>query len=71
MEPIGVISKVDGPTQWCAGMAIIGKEDGAIRICVDLKPLNQNVLCKVDNVHPLPKVDDILAQLRGAQLYSK
>ena len=68
MESIGVISKVDVPTPWCAGMVVVGKKDGTIRICVDLKPLNQNVLREV---HPLPKVDDTLAQLAGAQLFSK
>ena len=59
MESIGVISKVDEPTPWCAGMVVVPKKNGAIRICVDLKPLNENVLREV---HPLPKVDDTLAQ---------
>ena len=44
------------------------KNEGAIRICVDLKPLNDNVLREV---HPLPRVDDILAQLTGAKVFSK
>ena len=37
-------------------------------ICVDLKPLNQSVLRKV---HPLPRVDETLAQLSGAKIFSK
>ena len=37
MESIGVISKVDKPTPWCAGMVVVPKKDGKIRICVDLK----------------------------------
>ena len=40
----------------------------AIRICVDLKCLNQNVLREV---HPLPKVDNTLAQLSGATIFGK
>ena len=68
MEQMGVISKVDQPTQWCAGMVVVPKKEGAIRICVDLKPLNENVLREV---HPLPKVDDTLAQLSGATIFSK
>ena len=55
MESIGVISKVDEPTPWCAGMVVVPKKEGAIRICVDLKPLNENVLREV---HPLSKVDE-------------
>ena len=68
MESMGVISKVDSPTPWCAGMVVAPKKSGAIRICVDLKPLNQNVMREV---HPLPKVDNTLAQLTGAKLFSK
>ena len=68
METMGVISKVDIPTPWCAGMVVAPKKSGAIRICVDLKPLNQ---CVLREVHPLTKVDDTLAQLTGAKLFSK
>lgn len=39
-----------------------------MRICVDLKPLNQSVLREV---HPIPKVDTVLAQLAGATVFSK
>ena len=41
MESLGVIRKVDEPTPWCAGMVVVPKKEGAIRICVDLKPLNE------------------------------
>ena len=68
MEEMGVISKVDEPTEWCAGMVAIPKKSGAIRICVDLKPLNSSVLRET---HPLPKVDETLAQLSGAKVFSK
>ena len=68
METMGVISRVDVPTPWCAGTVVAPKKSGSIRICVDLKPLNQSVLREV---HPLPKVDDTLAQLTGAKVFSK
>ena len=68
MESLGVISKVDTPTSWCAGMVVVPKQDGTVRICVDLKPLNAHVLRET---HPLPKVDDVLAQLAGAKIFSK
>ncbi len=67
METLGVIAKVSVPTPWCAGMVPIPKESGSIRICVDLKALNENVLRET---HPLPNVDD-LAQLSGATCFSK
>ena len=68
MEEMEVISKVEEPTEWCAGMVVVPKKTGAVRIYVDLKPLNTSVLREV---HPLPKVDDTLAQLTGAKLFSK
>ena len=68
MESQGVISQVNQPTSWCAGMVAVPKKSGAIRICVDLKCLNQSVMREV---HPLPKVDNTLAKLSGAKIFSK
>ncbi len=68
MEQLGVISKVSKPTEWCAGMVVVPKSSGGVRICVDLKPLNESVLREF---HPLPKIDITLAQLAGAKVFSK
>ena len=68
MESLGVISKVSNATEWCAGMVVVPKKSGEVRICVDLKALNNNVRRQV---HPIPKVDETLAQLTGARVYSK
>ena len=68
MQGLGVISPVEEPTPWCAAMVVVPKDSGAVRICVDLKPLNENVLREV---HPMPKVDTTLAQLSGATVFSK
>ena len=68
MEATGVISRVEVPTDWCAGMVVVPKKNGDLRICVDLKPLNEAVLRAT---HPLPKVGTTLALLSGAQVFSK
>ena len=68
MEDLGVISKIDQPTPWCAGMVVVPKKSGEVRICVDLKPLNSSVLREV---HPLTAVDETVAQLSGAAVFSK
>ena len=68
MEKKGVVSKVEAPTEWCAGMVVVPKKQGSVRICVDLKPLNESVLREI---HPLPTVEDLLAQMRGAKIFSK
>ena len=68
MEKLGVIRRVNVPTKWCTGMVVVPKPDGRIRICVDLTKLNQNVQRER---HPIPSVDHTLAQLGGAQIFSK
>ena len=35
METLGVISRVSEPTEWCAGMVVVPKSNGQVRICVD------------------------------------
>ena len=49
-------------------MVVVPKKSGSVRICVDFRPLNDNVL---HEVHPLPKVDKTLAQLAGVTVFGK
>ena len=41
MQTTGIISPVDDPSPWCAGMVVVPKSSGSVRICVDLTRLNQ------------------------------
>ena len=68
MEKMGVIAKVEQPTDWCAGIVIVPKPNGSLRICVDLTKLNENVRRER---HILPSVDHILAQLIEATVFTK
>ena len=68
MEKLGVIVRVNEPTNWCAGMVPVPKKNGKVRICMDLTRLNENVQRER---HPLPAVDQVLAQLSGARVFSK
>ena len=68
MESMGVIKKITEPSEWCAGIVIVPKSTRAVRICVDLKPLNTSVLREP---HPIPTVDETLAQLSGATILVK
>ena len=67
MEKLGVISRVNQPTEWCAGMVVVPKGNKKVRICVDLTHLNKSVRRER---HPLPAVEQSLAQLAGAQVFS-
>ena len=48
MEELGVIKRVTEPTDWCAGIVVVPKADGRVRICVDLTKLNENVMRERD-----------------------
>ena len=66
MEQLGVITKVKTPTDWCAGMMVIPKKSGDVRICVDFRLLNESI---ERNTHPLPTVAETLHNW-PEQLYS-
>jgi hypothetical protein len=77
MELARVITKVDEPTPWCAGMVVVptlvccgGGCFQEIGSCKDLCGLEitQSVLRKV---HLIPRVNKTLAQLTGATVFSK
>ena len=44
------------------------KKDGTMRLCIDYHQLNKVTIC---NKYPLPRIDDLFNQLRGASVFSK
>ena len=68
MEDFGVISKIDEPTDWCSGMVVVPKPGNKVRICVDLTRLTKYV--KRER-HILTSVDQVLAQIGDAKVFSK
>ncbi|CAC5419062.1 unnamed protein product [Mytilus coruscus] len=68
MEKLGVISKVDEPTEWCAGMVVVPKSNSDVRICIDFTKLNESV--KPVN-YQLPAVEESLAKLANARMFTK
>ena len=68
MEDQGVISKVTQPTDWCSWMVVLPKPNGKVRICVYLTQLNKAVRREV---HPMKSVDENLAKLGNATVFSK
>ena len=63
-----MIVKVTEPTEWCSGMVVVPKKGDRVRICVDLTRLNDSV-CR--ERHIMPAVEQTLAQLVGAKVFSK
>ena len=59
--------KVERPTDWVNQMSVVKKKSGAIRICVDPRPLN---LVLKRKHFMLPVLDDVLPKLSGARVFS-
>ena len=68
MDKLGAIRKVEVHTLWCAGMVVVPKSNGKVRICVDLTKLNENV-CREN--HPLPEIDALHGKIGQSKVYTK
>ncbi|KAL3685904.1 hypothetical protein R1sor_003926 [Riccia sorocarpa] len=51
-----------------APVLFVKKKDGSLRMCIDYRALNQQT---VKNKYPLPRMDDLFDQLRGARYFTK
>ena len=49
-------------------MLFVKKKDGTLRLCIDYRQLNKLI---VKNKYPLPRIDDLFDQLKGASIFSK
>ena len=67
MERLGVIKRINEPTDWCSPMSLVPKKDGSVRLCVDLRKLNSSIKRET---YTLPTLDDILPNLSGSKYYS-
>ena len=53
---------------WGAPVLFVKKKDGTLRLCIDYRQLNK---LTVKNKYPLPRIDDLFNQLKGASIFSK
>ncbi|KAG8475376.1 hypothetical protein CXB51_031882 [Gossypium anomalum] len=53
---------------WGAPVLFVKKKDGSMRLCVDYRQLNK---VTIKNKYPLPRIDDLFDQLKGATWFSK
>ena len=49
-------------------MLFAKKNDKTLRLCIDYRQLNR---VTIKNRYPLPRINDLFDQLRGARVYSK
>ena len=67
MESLGVISKVEEPTEWVNSMAVVIRGE-KVRICLDPKRLNDAIMR--EHIR-LPTTDEMLATIGSAKVFSK
>jgi hypothetical protein len=53
---------------WGAPALFVKKNDGSMRMCINYRELNK---VTIKNRYPLSRIDDLLDQLQGAQVFSK
>ena len=51
---------------WGAPVIFVKKKEGTLRLCIDYHQLNKMI---IKNRHPLPLIDDLFDQLRGATVF--
>jgi hypothetical protein len=53
---------------WAALVLFVEKKDGTKSMCIDYRSLNEVI---IKNKYPLPRIEDLFNQLRGASVFSK
>ena len=53
---------------WGAPVLFVKKKDDTLHLCIDYRQLNK---VTVKNKYPLPRIDDLFDQLKGARVFSK
>ena len=63
-----IIEKVEEPTEWVSPVVIVPKANDDIRICVDMRRVNQAVMRER---HPIPTIDEMLSEMSNSKVFSK
>ena len=66
LSNIGVIQRVDTPTEWISAIVVTTK-NGKVGLFINPKPLNQALH---RNHNPLPTIDDVLPLLSKARVFT-
>ena len=70
LENEDIIERAEGPTPWVSPIVVVPKpsKPNEIRICVDMRSLNQAI---IRERHVIPTIDDVVSDLNGCKVFSK
>ena len=68
LQDLDIIEDVEGPTPWVSPLVAVPKSNGDVRVCVDMRRANEAV---IRERHPIPTLEETLAALHGAAVFSK
>ncbi|UYV61211.1 K02A2.6-like [Cordylochernes scorpioides] len=67
MSKLGVIKKINKPTEWSHPMVVVKKPNGDVRICIDPRKLNYWI--KRER-YVMPSPEEVLALIQKANIYT-
>ena len=68
MEEAGIIEEHHGPAPWVSNVVLSPKDDGGIRVTIDLREANRAI--QATNI-PIPCVENVKTRLSGCKMFSK
>ena len=63
-----IIEPVEKPTPWVSPVVIVPKAKGDIRMCVDMRRVNEAVMRER---HPIPTIEELLQDMAESRVFSK
>ena len=63
---LDIIEEVHGPAEWISPMVPVLKENGDVRICIDMRQANKAIFREN---YPIPTMDSFLPKFRKAQYF--
>lgn len=67
LETEDILERVEA-SEWVCPIVVVHKEDGEIRLCVDLQEVNEAIII---DTFPLPHTEELLNAMCGAQYFSR
>ena len=63
---LGLIRPSSNP--YASSVVLVKKKDGTLRMCIEFRDLNKKT---INNRYHIPRIDEIMDELFGAQYFSK